>query len=250
MSTLGKRLLSSLVLPPGVFILLFLILGLLLRERRGLRRLSLMGALLLYGLSIEPGRDLLLFPLERFTPPGSQEIARAEIVVVLSGGTRDTGFPSGDSAVRLLEGARLARSYRLPLLISGGIVLHHKHPEAGVLKEYFAPLLEGITVYTEPRSENTFENARYTAKLLKELKYKRILLVTSAYHIPRALWMFRRAGVDAIPYPCDYKREMDYGLASFFPRSDLLNDSAKGLKEYLGLIAYALYFLVSSGKNP
>lgn len=248
MTLLVKRALSSLLIPPGLFILGFFFLAFFLRSNRLGRNLSLFFGIALYFLSIEPGRDILLAPLERRYPPLLPAEGGAEVVVVLSGGTREGGFPSGDSAIRLLEGIRLSDRLKLPLLISGGIGLARSKPDASVLSRFFSPLLTGITVYTEERSRDTRENAENSAGFLKKRGIERILLVTSAYHMPRAVLLFERSGLKVFPYPTDFKGEWRYDLSSFIPRPDCLHDSAKGIKEYLGLLFYSFSF--SSVTDP
>lgn len=239
MSILIRKFFTALILPPGFFILGFLFLAFLLRHHKLGRTVALLLGGGLYLLAIEPGKDLILYPLEKFYPLPSLKELQGEVVVVLSGGTRDTGYPEGDSVIRMLEGIRIARQRNLPLLISGGVVLHQRRAASRVLEEFLSPFLSGITVYTEPHSRDTRENALFTALYLKELGIKKVILVTSAYHLPRATMLFRREGLDVLPYPTDFKREARYGPRSFLPRHEVLSESAKGIKEYLGIALYA-----------
>jgi uncharacterized SAM-binding protein YcdF (DUF218 family) len=241
-SLLFKRVIASLLIPPGVFILAFFLLAVLLRSHRLGRTLALSAGIALYLLSIEPGRDLLLAPLERVYPQRIPAPGEAQAVVVLSGGTREKGFPSGDSAIRLLEAIRLSEKLQIPLLISGGIAPPRSKSDASVLSRFFSPYFAGITLYTEERSRDTRENAENSAEFLRKKGVERILLVTSAYHMPRAVLLFERTGLKVIPFPTDFKREGKYHITSFIPRPDCLHDSAKGIKEYLGLLYYAIPF--------
>ena len=70
-----------------------------------------------------------------------------------------------------------------------------------ILKEWGIP---SEAVLIEGRSRNTYENAIETKKLLKARQIDKILLITSALHMPRALATFRTAGIDAIPSPSGY----------------------------------------------
>ena len=98
----------------------------------------------------------------------------------------------------------------------------------------------------EPFSLNTYENAINVQEILQETSIERILLVTSAFHMPRSLAIFRKLGIDAIPAPTDFlvTRTYYYSFEDFilniFPQASRLSLTTLALKEYIGLVIYRL----------
>ncbi len=97
-------------------------------------------------------------------------------------------------------------------------------------------------IIVEDRSFDTAQNALYTAMICKKNKFKRIILVTSAYHMQRAMFLFKKAfkktGTGIIPYPTDYKSNYSYNFYSFMPGLGSLTISGEAIHEYLGIIYY------------
>jgi uncharacterized SAM-binding protein YcdF (DUF218 family) len=95
-------------------------------------------------------------------------------------------------------------------------------------------------IVIETESLNTYRNAVNSKPLLEKQGVKRVLLVTSAIHMPRALATFQTLGINAIPSPTDYL-EVDrkkYEIKDFLPDIDGLGKTSLAVKEYLGLLAY------------
>ena len=102
--------------------------------------------------------------------------------------------------------------------------------DAGVAKERL--ILEG-------ESRNTYENAVFTRDLVKPAPGERWYLVTSAYHMPRAMGLFRKVGFDVVAYPVDYRTRGPEDLKRFFERIPQgLMRLDLGTNEWIGLIAY------------
>ncbi|HEX7555377.1 MAG TPA: YdcF family protein, partial [Leptolinea sp.] len=104
-------------------------------------------------------------------------------------------------------------------------------------------------IVLQPKSQNTFEDALYSAELLKEKGIKKIILVTSAMHMPRAVTLFEKQGLEVLPSPTDFTITEDGWNRTFSPNLEtfiiniLPNSSAMGLttnvlKEYIGLVTY------------
>ena len=138
--------------------------------------------------------------------------------VVLGGGTRSGGYPRLSSEVneagdRLLYAARLYRRDVAPrILLSGGSGRMAGKP-GSTDAENMANVLSDIGIprevlILEATSRNTRENAVETWSILNEQGIKRIVLVTSASHMPRAESVFRAVGFDVIPAPADFKRSI------------------------------------------
>jgi len=222
------------------------------RRRLGLRVAGCGLALLLAG-GLLPLGNLLLLPLEeRFPivrePPPAATVA----AIVLLGGFEDGWVGSGrgrlglnEAAERLTEGLLLAR--RLPsadVVFSGGVgsLLVDDASAAALIAGFLTEA--GIArerLVVESRSRNTHENALYTRELIKPAPGQRVVLVTSAYHMPRAVGVFRTAGFDVIPYPVDHRlRSADDLLRANDSISAGLARLDLAAKEWIGLVAYRL----------
>ena len=97
----AKKIISYFILPPGIYIVLFLLIY-LLSKRKTVKYISLLSALSLYLISIEPVKDLLLLPLENMYK--KPKVLKGDIIVVLGGGAYNTGYLKEDSTKRLITG--------------------------------------------------------------------------------------------------------------------------------------------------
>ena len=244
------RVLQFLLLPPAGCLLLMAFGFFVIRGWRMLGRLFIAaGFVLLYLVSIGPVTDALLKPLEAGFPP--LRVARAKpeagAVVVLSGGVRDLSWlelspaPSETSLERLVAGVMLAQKNRVPLVLVGGSGdpskdgVSEARAMAGVASELG---MRGGTIIVEERARNTLESARAVKRLLKG---RRILLVTSAYHMQRAAGLFKKQGFDVVPAACGYRAEQrTRSFISFIPRAENLYYSSSALAEYISLAWYTM----------
>jgi uncharacterized SAM-binding protein YcdF (DUF218 family) len=231
-----KKLIAYFILPPGLLIIAFAVLG-LLTKRKLAKLIAFSFALFVYLLSIEPIKDVLYKPLEEaYTVPSKPE---GDAIVILGGGAYNTGILKEDSTKRLLTGFVLHKQTNLPIILSGGASIGAL-PEAEVMKGLLLTLgVDKGKIYTEVNSKDTEENAQEVKKLCERLRCKRIVLVSSAYHMRRAVLSFQKAGVEVVPYPTDFKRDMRYNLYSLLPKMSVFADSYKALREYLGLVWYS-----------
>ena len=234
-----KKALSYLVLPPGVFVLSFLVLSVLGR-RRAVRLLSLLSALVLYSLSVEPFKDLLYYPLEKDLRPPPD--VKGDVIVVLGGGVYNSGVLKGTSLKRLIEGYRQHLRTGYPIVLSGGSV-SKTVPEAEIMEDVLVSLgVSKDVIFKDTVSRDTKENALYVKRMCDLLGCERVVLVTSAFHMRRAVWVFEKAGLKVVPYPTDFRFEGRYDLYSLFPKYSVLHDSSVALREYLALIFYRLFY--------
>ena len=148
-----------------------------------------------------------------------------------------------EAAERLTEGVRLARRWpQAKVVFTGGVggLLASGSDAAGPVGRFLQDV--GISpqrIVLEPKSRNTHENAKLTYELLSPKPGERWLLVTSAYHMPRSIGVFRAAGFDVTAAPVDYRTRDARDLVRMFPsipsglkRLDL------GAKEWIGLVGY------------
>ncbi len=197
--------------------------------------------------AVSPLADVVLSSLEdRYSPP--PVLAGAQGLVVLGGG-EDARLSLATGQVQLKAGgervvaaAVLAREWPdLQLVLTGGDALRTAAPDrsgATVMATLLADLgVDPTRFLLEHLSRNTSENARFSASLVDPTE--RWVLVTSAFHMPRAMASFERAGwTDVIPYPVDYRAEAARLHWDFLEQGEKLN---LALKEYIGLAAYAAF---------
>lgn len=206
------------------------------------------GLIVLYAFAWGPISGALIIPLEkRFS--NSKITEPIDGIIVLGGGFRtlESGTVQFGNLDRTIKGIILARQHHeATLVFSGGSasVLNQTHREA----DYMTKLSElfGISsdrVLIDRNSRNTRENAIETANLLKDYRQNNAnakwVLITSAFHMPRAVGCFRMVGIDPIPYKVDYIRDGNYNFIPL-PSPENLMESRIAIKEWIGLIAYKL----------
>ncbi|HWO98127.1 MAG TPA: YdcF family protein [Bacillus sp. (in: firmicutes)] len=235
------------MMPPGIFILALLWLSVrLYRQGRWEGKLLTAVTIGLYVFSTPYVGDRLIHSLEaRYEPP---EVVKGDVIVMLGGGaTSDTpditgeGHLSGSAANRLLTAARLYHETKLPVIVSGGSVYSDSGLEADIAKRQLIDLgVPEENILTETRSLNTKQNAVYTKEIMDKQKWKRPVVVTSAFHMERALRNFAQTGLEAQPYPTDYKKSfaLEAHPNNFVPMSSTYTGIA--LKEYLGILTLPL----------
>lgn len=242
-----KKLIRAFVLPPGVFIAVFAAWGAVLlwrRKRSGWIPLS--AAAVLYLLSVAVVADPLLGLVEvRNWSPA--EVRDADVLVLLGGGivegTADlTGdsTPSPDMMCRLVDTVRLQRQTGKPVIVAGGRV-EDGPSEASVVKRFLVEFgVPADAVILDERSRDTVENARYSARIMKEKGFRQALVVTSGYHLRRSLLLFRAAGVHCAGYPSNLQseRKRSWGFLDFLPSVEAFRKSAIALREMLGEAFY------------
>lgn len=237
-----KLLISLLLLPPGNGLALLCLAG-VFRRRRWAFGLAVFGTALLAAQCVTPVADLLIASLERQNAPLAQGKPDAGAIVILGSGlVTDAAEYGGDTAtdrtlIRTRYGAALARQYGLPVLVTGGRPLKASRSEAevmaGILQHEF-----GVAVrWQEAASMDTAENAALSAALLKTADIRRIVLVTHAFHMPRARRLFEQAGLEVIPAPTAFfsHQQSTWEPIEFLPQAYALRTSYYALHEWLGL---------------
>ncbi|MFV1959458.1 MAG: YdcF family protein [Planctomycetota bacterium] len=251
---MALQVLTRLAVPPGSLLLLALI-GLVFRLL-GWKKSALLCVAVafagLWALSTPKVADALARGLEsQVEARPVEQAAEVDAIVVLGGGLAPALQPRlgpdlNEAADRILHAARLYRAGKAPLVVAtGGYApwTGGAPPEgegmADLLVEWGVPR-ESILV--ETGSRDTHENVVRVAKLLDEHHARRILLVTSALHMPRALAVFKRTGLVVIPSPTDFQA-VEGGqetILDWVPRAHALDVSARALHEHIGRLWYDL----------
>jgi uncharacterized SAM-binding protein YcdF (DUF218 family) len=255
-----SKFLPLLVYPLGLAFIL-LVVALFLQGKRKWQNTALVLALIiLYLGSNRWVSSSLARSLEwRNLPP--IDLTPAEVIVVLGGGTEPALYPRlmaevNSAGDRVLYAARLFQDGKAPhLLLSGGYIPVLETRPSSPAQE-MAQILEltGVppeAIWLEEKSTNTYENALYSSQILKEKGISRIILVTSAMHMPRSIALFEHQGMEVIPAPVDFTITESEWNALFSPNLQTLlinllpNPSSLGLttnvlKEYFGMEVYRL----------
>lgn len=250
--TLSKIL--GLLAQPSSVAVLALLAGIWLLGRGRAPRLSRWlawgGLLLLVAGGLSPLGNVVILPLEqRFAAvPAPQPGARVDGIILL-GGFEDVHVSAGrgglglnEAAERVTEGLRLALSHpEAKVVFTGGTGGLFVTAEAsGPVGAFLADAgVDPARLVLENRSRNTYENAVFTREMVKPAPGQRWYLVTSAYHMPRAVGLFRKAGFDVIPYPVDYRTRGPEDVTRTFariPQGLMRLDVA--VNEWIGLFAY------------
>lgn len=253
---LFSKLFTYLVLPPGIFIILFLVASFYAKR---FRLFFVANAVIFYLLSNAYVADWLLKPLEE---PFNKSITKAPVdaVIVLGGGHTQgvANLPlSSDAYKRMMWGLMVAKSNNVPLLFSGG----------GMQKEYlesdaFLDSLKELKLYleistptskslgskefslhVEDKSLDTYQNAQFCKVAFEKagLATPTIYLVTSAYHMRRSIRLYEHFGFNVIPATTNFKinhRAKD--TWDYLPNAHSFYKSYIALHEYIGLLSLKL----------
>jgi len=210
-----------------------------------------LGALGLLVAGLSPLANWVVLPLEERFPAFRDDGQAVDGVVVLGGAVQAeesfgrnqlTVNEAGERVIALADLARRYPSARLVFSGGGGTLLADEAPEADALGRFLGTL--GIApgrVLFENRSRTTAENAALTRRLVEPKPGERWLLVTSAWHMPRAVGCFRRAGFPVTAYPVDFRtRGRSDAWRTFTFVSEGLRRLDMAAREWAGLVGYRL----------
>lgn len=243
-----------LVAQPGNFLVLLALLGALLlftRWRRLGRAIVLLLAVVMLAVAVLPVHEWVLRPLENRFPPLTEMPAHVDGIIVLGGPvstllTAERHQPTvNDGGERLLAFADLARRYPDAKLVysGGGLSLDDgRFREADAAREALQWMGMDIgRVIFERQSRNTFENVADSKALVHPAPGETWIMITSAYHMPRAVGLFRTQGWPVIADPVDYRTGTGQeGVGTDIDFSGHLDLLGLGFKEWVGIFANAL----------
>jgi uncharacterized SAM-binding protein YcdF (DUF218 family) len=244
--------LKGLLLPPADFlgiIVVGLILLLCRRQRAGLALIVVgAGIGLLLSTPFVAGRMAQLIETPWTADGATQQPSKAQAIVVLAAGFSSYAPEYGGSTIdgialqRLRYAAHLWRRHNLPILISGGQVPAAARPLAALMRDALIDDFGVPVRWTEERSHDTYENATYSAAILRTAGITTILLVTDATHMARAAALFERAGIDVIPAPTAFTAPARTFPTDYLPHLSGLQASYYAVYEILANAWYALHY--------
>ena len=213
------------------------------------RKLVIAAVLLLVICGLSPLGNLLLYPLEQRFPPWDASRGAPDGIIVLGGSIQaDLSVAHGTPVVigapdRLIAAAALAHRYpHARILFTGGSakLISNDAREADFAGAVFESLgIDKSRLIMERHSRNTLENAVFSKALVVPQEGERWLLVTSAFHMPRSVGLFRKAGFAVEPYPVDWRVGGRGDIFNFTNIAiDGLGRTDIGVREWMGLIAY------------
>jgi uncharacterized SAM-binding protein YcdF (DUF218 family) len=244
-----QDLIVSLTYPPTLSVWLLVCGGLVLLLHRRKLALAIMAFAIAWSVvwSIPQASDWLRGHLEaRYPVVAEATLPEADAIVVLGGGhygwlDRPGIGPEQLESSRVAAGARAWRAGRAPRVILSGGGARVGKSEARTMAYAIGKLgVPASAVVLEERSRDTHDNARYTAALLGPDGTRRVLLVTSSLHMPRASLVFRQAGIDVVPVPVPETMPRATWRERWFPSRGALWRSGRAWKEYAGLLAVHL----------
>lgn len=246
--------LKSLLLPPGILILMLAAAFLL--ARGVLARLLIFSAAAMLALMSLPAiATLLMAPLEPYPALDKDSVPKEAQAILVMGAGRFTDAPEygGDtvdhfSLQRIRYAAYLHRLTGLPIYIAAGSP-EYEQPPLGVLMAHTLESELGVPVAgMETQSLTSWENAAYARPMLERDGIRHVLLVTSAWHMPRALEVFERAGIEVTPAPTGFNHnpgwESDMTYTDWLPNARAFLISYYAIHEHLGRVWYQVRYWV------
>ncbi len=236
---------ASWILPPGLFIILLVILTLyLLKYNLRLSILVGLWTLIFYAMCTGFVAERAMGWLEqKYSPPAQIENSGGDVIIMLGGGAiRDSQDVDGEGTLcaspanRLLTAVRLQKKLNLPILLSGGQVYSDTGAEAMIAGRILTALgVPENKILLETKSVNTTQNAIFSAEILREKNLSKPIVVTSAFHMNRAVLNFRQQGFEVIPCPTDFlvPRTPQFHYTKLRPQAEALLLNVTVLQETL-----------------
>ncbi|MCV0396441.1 MAG: YdcF family protein [Rhizobiaceae bacterium] len=211
--------------------------------------LSVLALMILFVAAFTSAGALMLLPLEKRHPRPEPAPERVAGIIVLGGGFEGGinmargGYDLNSGGDRMVETAILARRYPdARVVVTGGtgtLVLQGEGDAATAPRLLEALGVDRERLVLENDSRNTHENATYTRRLVSPAEGETWLLVTSAFHMPRSVALFERAGFAVTPWPVDYRTRGNETVELFADNPvDSLQTFTLGIREWTGLFAY------------
>jgi len=248
MTALFATNLIAIALLPPLSLVILLVAGLLLHRRRPRLAMSLilLSTTALYALSTPWVGGLLQKSLEISAPVSPAQLKTADAIVVLGSGRHLAAAEyggdtlNGRSLERLRYAALLHRTSGLPILVTGGKPGGGTLAEGRIMQHVLSSEYGMAPRWVEDKALTTWDNARLSARLLHDSSIKRIVLVTHAWHLRRAVPLFEAQGLSVIPAGIQFSSTRIDSFLDVLPTPAGLRDSTFALHEWLGILWYKL----------
>lgn len=245
-----KFIYQTFLLPPGIFIAFMVVLCIYsYKKKYKFRNLMMVVTVIFYLVNTDFLSDMFIRSLEKKHFPPT--VVSGDVIIMLGGGaTLDTpnvngeGHLSGYAANRLLTCAQLYNKLHVPIIISGGKVYETTGTEAEIGRTILIGLgVPENKILIDNRSLNTTQNAKYTKEIIDKNGFSSPILVTSAFHMERAILQFEKYKEQVTPFPTDYQTNVDYKFEfqDLLPSGNAINIINISLKEYLGILVSKVY---------
>ena len=236
-----------LIVSPLFFVFFLLVCGLILKSRK----ISIIGIIFLIFFSLPIiSRKLNMYLQKDYVLQDVSNINNSDAIVVLSGMVSAIKFENkikyefGGAVDRIISGIDLLKNNKAPILILTRSKLPWQNgiPEGEYLKEFSIKLgISEESILLTNNVQNTDDEAKSVKKLLNN-KDAKIILVTSAFHMPRAQKVFEAQQIKVIPFAVDFKSSKKITFLDFIPSASALSASSKFVKEMIGRLYYNLKY--------
>ena len=245
-----KKAVSPFLVPPGIFIILLIFSGIafILKRSRKAGLVQLVIGVFMWIFALGSISNALYKGLE--SEFSLNRAVKGDVIVLLGGGINDEapdlsgiGTPSQEMLERIVAAVRLQGRLNVPVIATGGSFIHQNISEAAVTKRFLIELgVPSRMVILEDKSRDTIENARFTGEICRKSGFHTPILVTSAYHLKRAVMSFNKVGIKVIPFPAGIKSttQSEFVWVDVLPTD--YRDVSRALKEYLGLVYYQIIY--------
>jgi uncharacterized SAM-binding protein YcdF (DUF218 family) len=239
-----KKLITPFLIPPGIIIIVLILAGLwaIRRKRYATAWAIIVLAAILWIVSIDPTANAIIRPLE--ADLAIPEHTRGDVIIMLGGGTfgptpdlSGYGTPNAGTMERLVTAARLYKRLQVPIILSGGKVFKTGIASAKIAQRFLIDLgVPADALILEMRSRDTYENALFSKELCDRYHFTRPLLVTTGFHIRRALFCFDKVGLTVTPVPCGLRTgsKRKYHWYDLLPDANAMASFSAGVHEWLG----------------
>jgi len=241
-----KSALTHFLLPPGIFIiiLIFTSIWLLYKKKMKAGISTFIFGCVAWAISITPVSNAMISVLE--SGYGIPKNVKGNVIILLGGGVYDKvpdlsgiGVPKDAYLTRIVTAVRLQKRLKIPIIVSGAEGSKYRISEDLIAKRFLIDLgVPNDKIIIENKSRNTFENAKFTQEICERLGFKTFILVTSAYHLKRAVMSFDKVGLEVLPFPAGFMSShgKHYGWTAYLPGNFLTASIA--IREYLGIVFY------------
>jgi uncharacterized SAM-binding protein YcdF (DUF218 family) len=245
-----KKVLTPFLLPPGIFIISIILAGVWFLQKKNWRIgiVALVFGCFAWAFSISPVSDAMIRSLE--TEYSIPQKPSGDVIILLGRGVYQNapdlsgrGAPADDYLIRIVTAVRLQKRLNIPIIVSGATGSNDKIAEDHIVKRFLTDLgVPARNIVIEATSRDTFENAKFSQEICERSNFANPILVTSAYHMMRAVMIFGKIGLEVTPFPTGFisYRDKPYNWKEFLPAD--FRKASIAIREYIGFIFYKVAY--------